>query len=498
MGEVVEEVVAVGVNMENHTNNKETSNAEDDSKKTENMLINRRLELKEQFLREEISAEEYTRLKNDLEEEAERLEKEAEELKIKELSQELNKLKSEEDEHVLEQSPRITHKNKLRNNKMGLAWKYASIILGMLVIISFLKGGFDLGASGIGTQKAGEQTIKFINTNLLQGGSIAVLKDVSELESFYKIDFNIGDQKFESYVTKEGRFLFPQGINLDEELDVTGKASEPNVPERNKAELSEDDDPSIGPKDAPITIIEFSDYQCPFCARAEPAVKRVLEFYKGKVNFVYRDFPLSFHQYAQKAAEASECADEQGKFWQYHDILFEKQSEWSSGGVLKLKEYAIGLGLDSKKFNECLDSGKYANEVQKDIEDGQNYGVSGTPAFFINGIEVSGAQPFDVFQKIIDAELNKQPAQTGKIKEFEIKAFRFGYTPNEIEVSEGDNVKIVIDNTDTLHGMRIPDLGVRGDNVIQFVANKKGEFNWYCNNVCGTGHQAMIGKLIVK
>ncbi len=413
MAEVAEEDVVVAaddveVNVENHTNNKETSDAEDDSKKTENTLINKRSELKEQFLREEISAEEYTRLKNDLEEEAERLEKEAEELKIKELTQELNKLKIEEDEHVLEQSPRITHKNKLRNNKTGLVWKYASMILGMLVIISFLKGGFDLGISGIGTQKAGDQTLKFINTNLLQGGSIAVLKDVSELESLYKIDFNIGDQKFESYVTKDGRFLFPQGINLDEELGVTGKVSEPNVPERNKAELSVDDDPSIGPKDAPITIIEFSDYQCPFCARAEPAVKRILESYKGKVNFVYRDFPLSFHQYAQKAAEASECADEQGKFWQYHDILFEKQQEWSSGGVSKLKEYAIGLGLDSKKFDECLDSGIYANEVQKDIEDGQNYGVSGTPAFFINGIEVSGAQPFDVFQKIIDSELNKR------------------------------------------------------------------------------------------
>jgi protein-disulfide isomerase len=127
----------------------------------------------------------------------------------------------------------------------------------------------------------------------------------------------------------------------------------------------------------------------------------------GKVRYVYRDFPLNFHQYAQKAAEAAECADEQRKFWEYHDILFQKQSEWVAVGESKFKEYAQQLDLDMQRFNQCLDSGKYASEVQKDYNDGLKYGVSGTPTFFINGIKIVGAQPYSVFEQIIEQELNK-------------------------------------------------------------------------------------------
>ncbi|MEM4347151.1 MAG: DsbA family protein [Candidatus Altiarchaeota archaeon] len=175
-----------------------------------------------------------------------------------------------------------------------------------------------------------------------------------------------------------------------------------------RIQVSVDNDPVKGQKDAKVTIVEFSDFQCPFCARffqqTLPQIDR--DYIKtGKVKFVYRDFPLSFHQYAQKAAEAAECANEQGKFWQYHDILYGNQSDWSSGGITKLKEYAKKLDLDTKKFDECLDSGKYFQEVQKDFSDGQSYGVSGTPTFFINGIKLVGAQPYETFKKIIEQEL---------------------------------------------------------------------------------------------
>ncbi len=118
---------------------------------------------------------------------------------------------------------------------------------------------------------------------------------------------------------------------------------------------------------------------------------------------MYRDFPLtSIHQHAQKAAEASECADDQGKFWEYHDLVFENQSAID---VASLKGYAAELGLDTDTFNECLDGGKQSSEVEKDSQDAQAAGVSGTPAFFINGEFVSGAQPFSVFQQVIDAAL---------------------------------------------------------------------------------------------
>lgn len=174
-------------------------------------------------------------------------------------------------------------------------------------------------------------------------------------------------------------------------------------------EVSEDDDPVKGSEDAPVVIIEFSDFQCPFCKRFySQTLSQIEEEYvqTGKARLVYRDFPLSqIHPNAQKAAEAAECADDQGKFWEYHDTLFEDQNGWSSVGESKFKEYASDLGLDTQKFNSCLDSGKYRDEVQNDLRDGQNNGVSGTPSFFINGKKVVGAQPFSTFQQAIESEL---------------------------------------------------------------------------------------------
>jgi len=157
--------------------------------------------------------------------------------------------------------------------------------------------------------------------------------------------------------------------------------------------VSVDDDPSWGPADAPVTIVEFSDFQCPYCARfVTQTLPQIRQQYEGKVRFVFRDFPLStIHENAEKAAEAAECANEQGKFWEYHDKLFSSQSALD---VASLKSYASQLGLDTATFDECLDSNKYAEEIQKDVQDGTSYGVDGTPAFFVNGQLVVGALPF--------------------------------------------------------------------------------------------------------
>jgi len=168
-----------------------------------------------------------------------------------------------------------------------------------------------------------------------------------------------------------------------------------------------DDDAVLGKKDASVTIVEFSDYECPFCVRFHtetwPQLKKNY-IDTGKVKFVYRDFPLGFHQNAQKAAEAAECAGAQGKFWEMHDLLFTKGV---AGGINGFKQYAQTLSLDTAKFNKCLDSGEKASEVQKDEADGAAAGIQGTPGFFVNGVPVSGAQPYSVFQKIIDAALAK-------------------------------------------------------------------------------------------
>ena len=166
-----------------------------------------------------------------------------------------------------------------------------------------------------------------------------------------------------------------------------------------------DDDAVKGDKNAPVTIIEWSDYECPFCARFySDTYKQIDEKYikTGKVKLIYRDFPLSFHQQAQKAAEAAECAGEQGKYFDMHDKLFE---DGVVGGTTTFKQYAKEIGLDTSKFNTCLDTGAMASEVRKDFVDGQQAGVQGTPGFIVNGNLVSGAQPFSVFEQIIEAEL---------------------------------------------------------------------------------------------
>jgi len=147
-------------------------------------------------------------------------------------------------------------------------------------------------------------------------------------------------------------------------------------------------------------LVEFSDFECPFCGRHYQTLKKILSDYKGKVRLVYKHFPLGFHPNAQKAAEASECASEQGKFWEYHDKLFENQPTGYS--LEKFKQWAKDLGLNSSKFNDCLDSGKYAKKVQADYQEGLQKGVNGTPATFVNGQLVSGALPYEAFKQIID------------------------------------------------------------------------------------------------
>lgn len=169
-----------------------------------------------------------------------------------------------------------------------------------------------------------------------------------------------------------------------------------------RATVSDGGNPIRGPKVAPVTIIEFSDYQCPFCSRLEGTIKQIEDTYGDKVRIVFRDFPLAMHRNAQKAAEAAGCAEEQGKFWEMHDKLFANQRALE---LDNLTTYAQDIGLDPQKFKSCLDSGKRADEIKRDTADGTSLGVSGTPASFVNGRMISGAQPFENFTKVIDDEL---------------------------------------------------------------------------------------------
>jgi protein-disulfide isomerase len=169
-----------------------------------------------------------------------------------------------------------------------------------------------------------------------------------------------------------------------------------------RVEVSVDGAPFRGSATAPVTIVEFSDFQCPFCKQVVPTLTQVLSRYGEKVKLVYRDFPLDIHPQAGKAAEAARCAQDQGKFWEYHDALFANSPNLSPQG---LKTYAEQLGLDISSFEHCLASGTYAAAVQKSIDEAIRLGVTGTPAFFINGELLSGAQPLESFVRVIEREL---------------------------------------------------------------------------------------------
>jgi len=166
----------------------------------------------------------------------------------------------------------------------------------------------------------------------------------------------------------------------------------------------DDDDPSKGPKSAPILLVEFSEFQCPFCKRTRPTLDKILNKYGSKVRYIFRDFPLSFHKQAKSAANAANCAQEQGKYWEFFEQLWKSQGKHSNE---KLIEIGQGIGLSMSPFKACVESEKYFSEIDKDQKAGSEMGVTGTPAYFVNGVFLSGAQPYERFEEIIEEELAK-------------------------------------------------------------------------------------------
>jgi len=310
-------------------------------------------------------------------------------------------------EHKTHSEHETKHVSKDLKLKKTALWKSISVILGILLIVSLYfnfsgKSGLSVGNT-ISIDEAADEAVNYINNYLLQPGITATLQSKSDAGNLYNVKMDIGGREYDSYVTKDGKLLFPNSVDLSVKPEVLPtEPTEPTI-----VDASADDDAVKGDENAPVTIIEFSEYECPFCVRFyEQTLPSIDEEYikTGKVKLIFRDYPLSFHKNAQKAAEAAECAGEQGKYYEMHNKLFE---DGVKGGVDSFKQFAKDLGLDTTKFDECLDSGAMESEVQKDFNEGASYGVSGTPAFFINGVFVSGAQPFENFKAIIDAELEK-------------------------------------------------------------------------------------------
>ncbi len=163
------------------------------------------------------------------------------------------------------------------------------------------------------------------------------------------------------------------------------------------------DSPSLGNASAPITLIEFSDYECTYCKTAEPVVQKILQAYGDKIRFVYSDYPLDFNANARPAAQAARCAEQQEQFWPYHAKLMASQELHRE----KYQSISDKVGLDREQFDACLESEDSNAAIDRDVADGEAVGVSGTPAFFINGRMISGAQPFARFKELIDKELQR-------------------------------------------------------------------------------------------
>jgi protein-disulfide isomerase len=190
---------------------------------------------------------------------------------------------------------------------------------------------------------------------------------------------------------------------LGKKLNKTGVKVYIDQPARPVFDVKVGDSPNTHPK-AKVTLVEFSDFQCPFCKKATETVQALKKKYGSKLNVVFKQYPLPFHNHAAKAAEAALCANDQGKFWQLHDQMFIDQSKLA---VADIKTSAKKLGLNMAKFEKCLDSSAKSGEVKSNINEGQDVGVKSTPTFYINGQLLSGAQPLETFSELIDAELAK-------------------------------------------------------------------------------------------
>ncbi len=277
-------------------------------------------------------------------------------------------------------------------------WITVSFILGLLFVFALASVGN--GGGAVSESVVRQNVLTFLNSNPQLQGQVELLSVVRE-GSFYTANVDFNGQQVPVYVTLDGNYLL-----AGQPVPLNGDLGDEPVPtdSGDDFQTSPDDDAVLGDPNAPVTIIEFSDYQCPYCKRFwQDTLPQLKSEYidTGKVKLIYRDYPLPGHPMAQPAAEASECIREKGGdtiFWKYHDKLFENQATLSEENM---KKWAKDLGFD---ISSCLDNGDMAEEVNADFEDG---GSLGTPTFFVNGVKLEGALPFAQFKQVIDSQLSE-------------------------------------------------------------------------------------------
>lgn len=258
------------------------------------------------------------------------------------------------------------------------------------------------------SMKSGQLESKFLGVAILVSSVIVAGSIIWATKSFQNYIGNLGSN------IARNVFGRAPGTPPGQQPQPQPTAQQPQLPpEADKIDMSQISEPPPyrvkGGKNAKVVIVEYSDFQCPFCGRfARDTLPQIIQQYGDKVKVVFKHLPLPFHNYAQKAAEAAECAGKIGgpkAFWAMHDKMFFEGQIQGRLDVTSLKQFAKEIGLDEKRFSQCLDSGETANIISQDISESQRLGVRGTPTFFINGKVVRGALPFDVFKQIIDQEL---------------------------------------------------------------------------------------------
>lgn len=252
--------------------------------------------------------------------------------------------------------------------------------------------------------KRGVSVQQFIQDEILAKVPAATPEQV---KAFYEANKNRIQQPLEKVAERITAYLQQQG--QEQRRQALLKELRPHYPvtvalRAPRIEVASDGEPALGTDGAPVTIVEFSDFQCPYCRQVQPTLKRLMAEYEGKVKLVFRDFPLrTIHPQAQKAAEAAQCAAEQHKFWPYHDKLFAATSLHMDD----LKKYAHELELHVEQFTACLDSNKHASGIEADMQAGQNAGVNATPTFFVNGYVLSGAASYERFKEVVETALEQ-------------------------------------------------------------------------------------------
>ncbi len=242
----------------------------------------------------------------------------------------------------------------------------------------------------------------------LTQGRVEVTEE--EVVNFYRRNMGaFGGRRLEDMYDQIVEYLEERGYEeaLDEAMTELSEAHEVVILlEPVRVEIDNEGSPAIGPRNAPVTLTEFSDFECPYCGRFFDTLNQLKSEYGDQLRIVFRQYPLETHPNAFKAAEASLCADEQDMFWPLHDLLFQEQD---SLGVEAIKEKAGRLGLDAVAFAACLDSGKHAERIERDMREADRLGLNGTPFVFINGVQVpGGAAPYDVIATMIDQELERR------------------------------------------------------------------------------------------